>query len=305
MNRFITKIHLLFLYSTIGFFLAAQGSPSSQSSPGDRDTTEQPRRRSLGQAPTQTPTKQFEQREPQQTNPENPVKPSAPYPPYPNYPESSIPRPPRTPRRALDNQEYLYLNHIYFEPLTMAIGGFISFGWLSLVGSNKALRLGLDLYNPGTNISIVTQGQQDNPKYLLTSLLMRIGLHVFIQPNQLKGLSAGIDLRSGVAVLPSSGNAVVFQAFMEFPITYRFVITFYASSGRPAVNLGLAPYIIFNIGGYLATSNNVNTLIATDSGFFEYVTNGNLFIEPNFVYAVDPIALKFGIRFGFDVSFVF
>ncbi len=198
---FFIRFYLLFLYSTIGFCITIIGMGQAyfivQSSPVGENTAEleQPRQHSLGQSYGR-PAKQFEQQL-QQTNPKEVlVKPSAPYPPYPNYPEPSIPCPPRTPRRALDNQEYLYLNHIYFQPLTIAIGDFVSFGWLTLVGANKALRLGLDVYNAGNKI-------------------------------------------------------------------------------------------------------------AFDGGFFEYVTNGNLFTESNFIYPVEPIALKFSLRFGFDVSFFF
>ena len=235
----------------------------------------------------------------QQAAPE--IEPSVPIPPFPNYPESNLPRPPRPPKQ----QEYLYLNHLYFEPLTLAVGGFFSFGWLGMISAGNALRLGLDLYNAGTNLSVVIQGQQDNPDYQITAILLRLGIHFFLEPTQLKGFEVGLDLRSGLAILPASGNAVVVQASVELPFTYRFVFSFYARSGRQALNLGIAPYAALTIGGFLATSNSVSYLLDSDSGFYEYMNNGNLFFEPGFINEIEPIALKVAIRLGFDVSLVF
>ncbi|MEM9424265.1 MAG: hypothetical protein AAF975_05700 [Spirochaetota bacterium] len=274
------------------------GPTASEVAPGlDR---EQPARRSF-RSPDEGNDMAIPGTAPQgQRKPEE-IQPSTPYPPYPNYPESRRPRP----QRAIRQQEYLYLNHLYFEPLTMFVGGFISFGWLGMVGPGKALRLGLDLYNAGTNISLIVQGKADNDKYQVTAILLRLGFHLFVEPTQLKGFEVGFDLRSGILVLPASGNAIAVQATLELPLYYRFVISFYSKTGNQTLNFGFAPYLVLNIGGYLATSSTVKALKDRDNGFDEYLKNGNLFFEPSFINFIDPIALKFGIRFGFDVSFVF
>lgn len=223
-----------------------------------------------------------------------------PSPPFPNYPESSKPKPPRTPK-----QEYLYLNHLYFEPLAIAVGGFWSFGYLGMVGSGKALRLGLDIYNAETNIALLIDGVSDNNDYKVTGILLRLGIHFFLDEAQLKGFALGMDLRSGLLILPSSGNAVVVQATIEIPVAYRFILTFYSRTGRPALNLGIAPYMTFSVGGFLATSTTTGILSDNDKGFRAYLSNGNLFVEPNFVSHIDPIGLRVALRFGLDISFVF
>ena len=222
-----------------------------------------------------------------------------PIPPFPNYPESPKPRPPRAPK-----QEYLYLNHLYFEPLTLAVGGFVSFGYLGMVGSARALHLGLDIYNAGTNVSLLIQGLNENPRYYLTGILLRLGIHFFLNRTQLKGFDFGVDLRSGLIVVPTSSNAVVVQATLEIPVSYRFILTFYSRTGRPQLNLGIAPYIVLGVGSFLATSTTT-AILSEDRAFAEYLSNGNLFLEPNFISYIDPIALRIALRFGFDVSFIF
>ena len=224
----------------------------------------------------------------------------SPIPPFPNYPESTKPKPPRTPK-----QEYLYLNHLYFEPLAIAVGGFWSFGYLGMVGSGKALRLGLDIYNAGTNIALLIDGVSNNKNYQATGILLRLGIHFFLDEAQPKGFALGMDLRSGLLILPSSGNAVVVQATIEIPVAYRFILTFYSRTGRPALTLGIAPYLTLSVGGFLATSTTTGILSANDKGFKAYLSNGNLFVEPNFVSHIDPIGLRVALRFGLDISFVF
>ncbi|WGK68730.1 hypothetical protein P0082_09600 [Candidatus Haliotispira prima] len=234
-------------------------------------------------------------------DPNRKIEPSGPVPPYPNYPESNLPSPPRPPRQ----QEYLYLNHLYFEPLATAVGGFFSFGWLGMIGSGKAFRFGLDIYNAGTNLSILSQGQGQNPAYQLTAILLRLGLHFFIETTQLKGLDVGLDLRSGLILAPNSGNAAIIQVSLEVPFAYRFVVSFYSGTGRQVLNLGFAPHFVLSLGSYLPTSGTVSSLRSTDNGFSEYLNNGNLFFEPNFTSEIDPIGLRIAVRFGFDISVVF
>ncbi len=229
------------------------------------------------------------------------VPPSPPIPPYPNYPESNLPSPPRAPRQ----QEYLHLNHIYFEPLALAIGGYISMGWLAMISSGKAFRLGIDIYNAGTNLSVMTQGQGNNPDYQVTGIQLRTGFHFFADQTQLKGFEVGIDLRTGIVVSPASGSRVVVQANLELPFSYRFVLNLYSGAGRQSLGVGIAPYITLVAGGYLATAGTISTLRDSDKGFDEYIINGNLFLAPNFVNNLGSFALKFGVRFGIDVSIVF
>ena len=223
-----------------------------------------------------------------------------PIPPFPNYPESTKPKPPRNPK-----QEYLYLNHLYFEPLALGVGGFWSFGYLGMVGSGKALRVGLDIYNAGTNMALLIEGVSGDTDYQVTGILLRLGIHFFLGEAQPKGFAFGIDLRSGLLILPSSGNAVVIQGTLEMPVAYRFILTFYSRTGRPTLNLGIAPYMALSVGAFVATSTTTGTLSDNDKGFSAYLSNGNLFIEPNFVSHIDPIGLRVALRFGLDISFVF
>ena len=250
------------------------------------------------QGPNQPPNKPTEGTDTSET--ESQTEPSVPYPPYPNYPESNKPRPPRSPRQ----QEYLYLHHLYFSPFELAAGGFISFGWLGMLRAGRALRLGLEIYNPGTNIDIIVNQRINDPDYFVTALLLRLGLHFFIEPKQLKGFEFGLDLLSGIAVLPASGNAIVAQAALEIPISYRFVISFYSGTGRQTFNIGIAPYGIFSLGTYLSTSGTVSALVNSDPGLSAYVTNGLKYLQPGTTTEVGPVIIRFSFRFGFDVSIV-
>ena len=215
-----------------------------------------------------------------------------------SFPNNSESRPPK-------KQKARYLHHLYFEPLMLGVGGFWSFGYLGRVGSGKALHLGMDIYNAGTNISLLVQGLNKNPRYRLIAILLHLGIHFFIDDIQLKGLDLGFDLRSGLIVIPTSQNAIVVQVALEVPVSYRFVLTFYPRTGRPKLSLGIAPYIALSAGVFFTNSATIAILSANDRAFAEYLGNGNLSVEPNVIRHIDPISLRIALRFGFDISFVF